>query len=78
MFQTVDDVLDVGGDFESMGKTLGKDAEENKLTSVKIYGLQGAKERIQTLYEESVAAIAAIPDNGFLTRLAGQMARRAH
>ncbi len=78
MFQTVDDVLDVEGDFESMGKTLGKDAEENKLTSVKIYGLQGAKERIQTLYEESVAAIAAIPDNGFLTRLAGQMARRAH
>ena len=78
MFQIVDDILDVEGDGAAMGKTLGKDAAENKLTGVKIYGLQGAKDRAQKLYRESVSAIAAMPDNEFLIKLARQMANRAH
>ena len=45
LFQMIDDILDVTGDFESLGKTLGKDETENKLTSVRLYGLEGAKVR---------------------------------
>ena len=45
LFQMTDDILDVIGDFEKVGKSLGKDASVNKLTCVRLYGLDGAKLR---------------------------------
>lgn len=52
LFQITDDILDVVGNFENLGKTIGKDAEENKLTYVKLYGLERAK-----LYAEEGARL---------------------
>lgn len=43
LFQITDDILDVTGNFETLGKTTGKDEEENKATFVRLYGLDGAK-----------------------------------
>lgn len=43
-FQIADDILDVTSSFEEMGKTLGKDEQEGKLTYVSLYGLEKAKE----------------------------------
>ncbi len=43
LFQITDDILDVTGDFETLGKSIGKDREENKLTCIRLYGLDGAK-----------------------------------
>lgn len=43
LFQFTDDVLDVEGSFQSLGKTIGKDEQENKLTAVKLYGLEKTK-----------------------------------
>ncbi len=43
LFQTTDDILDEIGDAAKMGKTLGKDRAEGKLTCVGLYGLEGAK-----------------------------------
>lgn len=40
LFQLTDDILDVTGNFEELGKTTGKDEEEGKLTCVKLYGLE--------------------------------------
>ena len=45
LFQMTDDILDVTGNFETVGKTIGKDEKENKLTCVRLYGLEGAKVR---------------------------------
>ena len=45
LFQMTDDILDVTGDFAKLGKTVGKDERENKLTYVRLYGLEGAKIR---------------------------------
>ncbi len=45
-FQMADDILDVISTAGEMGKTTGKDADENKLTYVKKYGLSGAKEKL--------------------------------
>lgn len=45
LFQLTDDVLDVVGDFEKVGKTLGKDGKEGKLTGIRLYGLDGCKLR---------------------------------
>lgn len=42
-FQISDDILDVEGDEKLVGKTLQKDAEQNKVTFVSCYGLDKAK-----------------------------------
>lgn len=43
LFQFTDDILDEIGSFEKLGKTIGKDKSEKKLTSISFYGLDGAK-----------------------------------
>ena len=43
-FQITDDILDVTGSQELMGKTLGKDSAQGKVTFVSLYGLEKAKQ----------------------------------
>lgn len=42
LFQMTDDILDVTGSFERLGKSVGKDKDEDKLTCIKVYGLEEA------------------------------------
>lgn len=51
-FQVADDILDEVSTFEQMGKTLGKDKEEGKLTYVSLYGLGEAKCKLTCLFEK--------------------------
>ena len=55
-FQITDDILDVVGDAEELGKDVGKD--EQKLTFVKLAGVDGAKKLSQELVETSLSSIA--------------------
>ncbi|MBR6663531.1 MAG: polyprenyl synthetase family protein [Alphaproteobacteria bacterium] len=57
-FQIADDVLDVEGKEEEMGKTLGKDSEQNKLTFVRLYGLDRAKQMARDYIYEAKHALA--------------------
>lgn len=43
MFQIADDLLDVEGSAEDLGKSIGKDEKSGKLTAVGVYGLEGAR-----------------------------------
>lgn len=56
LFQLTDDILDAKGESGKMGKTLGKDAEEDKLTCVKIFGMEKsdkiADEYAQMCYDD--------------------------
>lgn len=52
LFQLTDDILDVEGAFENLGKSIGKDKEEGKLTGVEVYGLENSKLRVDLLGDE--------------------------
>ena len=52
-FQIADDILDVTGDEQKVGKTLHKDDKENKLTFVSVCGLEKAKEMAFLLIDEA-------------------------
>uniref|UniRef100_A0A7C6AFC4 Polyprenyl synthetase family protein n=1 Tax=candidate division WOR-3 bacterium TaxID=2052148 RepID=A0A7C6AFC4_UNCW3 len=47
LFQYTDDILDVTGKKEKLGKTPQKDILQEKLTAPRVYGLSGAKFRAQ-------------------------------
>ncbi|HEX3067497.1 MAG TPA: polyprenyl synthetase family protein [Thermoanaerobaculia bacterium] len=55
-FQITDDILDVIGTPEHLGKDVGKDA--GRLTFVKLAGVEGAKKLSDELAETSLASIA--------------------
>ncbi|PJG86586.1 (2E,6E)-farnesyl diphosphate synthase [Conservatibacter flavescens] len=62
-FQVQDDILDIEGDSETLGKTVGSDLISDKSTYPKLLGLQGAKDKAQQLYQEALSALDKIPFN---------------
>ena len=62
MFQITDDILDVEGNAELVGKTLHKDSDANKSTFVSILGLQKAKELVQNLRFQGKEALTILGD----------------
>ena len=69
MFQISDDILDVEGSLCDIGKTPGKDEEENKMTSIKVLGLDGAKEFNKKLFDDTIRILEQIPNSNFLKNL---------
>jgi len=57
-FQVTDDVLDVTGDSESLGKTAGKDERAEKSTYVSTLGLDGAQQEADRLLNEALGALS--------------------
>lgn len=57
LFQITDDLLDVEGQAELLGKTIGKDANAGKLTFPRIYGLDGARAYAQIAAKDAKEAL---------------------
>lgn len=57
-FQIADDILDVEGDAETLGKAVGKDDQAGKATFVSHLGLDGAKRRAAALVQDAQDAIS--------------------
>ena len=51
-FQIYDDIMDEISTFEELGKTIGKDKNNGKLTYVSLYGLEEAKNKFQLLIND--------------------------
>ena len=58
-FQVVDDILDVTQSAATLGKTAGKDQDNNKPTYVSVLGLGAARRHAQQLRQQAHAALAA-------------------
>lgn len=77
-FQVVDDILDVEADSATLGKTAGKDLENNKPTYVSVLGLSAARELASSLREQAQAALVALgPGAARLAGLSDLIVRRS-
>jgi geranylgeranyl diphosphate synthase type II len=58
VFQIVDDILDIEGDAETLGKSVGKDKKVKKVTFPSVYGLEKSKEMAKNLITEAKALLS--------------------
>ncbi len=57
-FQVQDDILDVTGDTETLGKTQGSDSDRNKPTFPSIIGLEASYQKAQELHQNALQALS--------------------
>ena len=78
-FQIVDDILDVIGDTETLGKQQGADMAMNKPTYPSLLGLDGAKKHADDMLELALDSLSGLgPDFDQLRELAHFIVARSH
>lgn len=61
-FQIVDDILDLTGSSQSLGKTAGKDVRVRKATYPALHGLEASRKRAQELVAEAIEGTGSLGD----------------
>lgn len=76
-FQIQDDILDEESDTQTLGKTQGKDRDNNKPTYPALLGLAGAKEKAADLHGQALESLACFGGEAdYLRALAGFIIQR--
>lgn len=76
-FQVCDDILDVEGNTELLGKNTGRDEANAKATYPAVHGMEESKIRLKELTDTAIAALAEYYDNAeVFVKLAQQLATR--
>lgn len=68
-FQIVDDILDVTSTTEILGKPVGSDVSEQKVTFVTLLGLETAQKEAEALTQKAIAVLETLPQSTFLLAL---------
>lgn len=78
-FQIRDDMLDVLGNEQELGKPIGSDAQEEKNTYMALYGAEHCSQMIEKLTARAKDALSGVfDDTAFLSALADSMAVRTN
>jgi farnesyl diphosphate synthase len=78
-FQLSDDLLDVTGDMDKLGKETGKDSEAGKATLVAVLGLEEARAELERLEGEAIASLERFGERAeILKEAACFVSRREH
>ncbi len=76
-FQIKDDILDIEGDSDKLGKNIGSDASNGKSTFVSIYGLDKSKEMLFNITANAVSDLDIFGDKAlFLKELSKYLLER--
>ncbi len=75
-FQIVDDILDVTGSFESLGKPIGSDEQQHKTTYVSLLGLERSQAIAKQLTVEALGHLRYFEDYEFLSQLTQELLER--
>ena len=67
-FQVKDDILDIESDTATLGKTQGKDNDNDKPTYPALLGMAGAKQKALELHEQAVASLSSFGSEADLLR----------
>lgn len=76
-FQIRDDMLDVIGEQERLGKPVGSDREMGKNTFAALLGLEVCSTRVEELTVQAEETLTSFEDRGFLVWLAQRLAQRS-
>lgn len=69
-FQIQDDILDVTGSQEVLGKPVGSDERNHKLTYVTLHGIEESKRQVEEISKEAAKILSSFPNrNEFLEKL---------
>jgi len=79
LFQITDDILDETGNIEELGKSIGKDRDQEKLTYLTFLGLDEAKEKAKSEAKQANLAIKTLqtPYETLLTSLTDYILNRS-
>jgi geranylgeranyl diphosphate synthase type II len=69
-FQITDDILDIEGNPEQLGKTAGKDAAAGKPTYASLLGVEESRDMARACIDRALAALASVDVSGILPDLA--------
>ncbi|MBR7007954.1 MAG: polyprenyl synthetase family protein [Ruminococcus sp.] len=75
-FQIVDDLLDVNGTFEELGKPIGSDSEQGKSTYVSVLGENRSKQIAAQLTMQALGHLSKFENNQFLSELTDDLLTR--
>lgn len=78
LFQVVDDILDATATLDQLGKTPGKDAIQNKLTYVSLFGLDETKNMAEKLVDESCKLISEYKNSQYLQEITKYIYNRSN
>ena len=73
-FQIRDDILDVVGDAQELGKAVGVDGDKN--TFVRLYGIEKCEKRVEKYTDMAISKLDAFEDSSYMRALALSLTQR--